>query len=72
MSRINNIIFSYFNFYDKINLQKIKEEANKIHKEKNWSMFNDIFCKRLKINKKDFNKAIFLLIKEELEKSIVI
>ena len=62
LSRINNIIFSYFNFYDKIDLQRIKEEANKIHKEKNWSMFNDIFCKRLKINKKDFDKAISIFV----------
>jgi len=59
LSRINNIIYSYFDYYnDKINLQQIREEASRLHKENYWKMFEDNFCKRLNINKKDFQRAI--------------
>lgn len=66
LSRINNIICSYFDYYnDKIKLPKIKEEARKIHKEKNWEMFQEIFCKQLNISKKDFNKAIIFFVSKD-------
>ncbi len=60
LSRINNIICSYFDYYnnEKINIQKMKEKASEIHKKQNWPGLQDIFCKQLKIDKKNFDKII--------------
>lgn len=69
LSRINNIICSYFDYYnEKINIQKIKEEASQNHKMKSWPMLQENFCKQLKINKKDFDKAISPFINKNRQK----
>jgi hypothetical protein len=70
LSNINNIICSYFDYYnqEKINIQKIKEDASHIHKNKNWPALQETFCKQLKINKKDFDRAIGLYINKNRKK----
>ena len=69
LSRINNIICSYFDYYnDNINLKALKEESSKIHKNNNWKMFEDNFCKKLNINKIDFERAISFFINKNRKK----
>ena len=71
LSRINNIICSYFDYFnEKINFSNLKEEANKIHKEKNWKIIHEVYCKQLNINKKDFDKAISYFINKNRKKIV--
>ena len=71
LSRINNIICSYFDYFNKrVNFTSLKEEASKIHKEKNWKMIHEIYCKQLNINKKDFDKAISYFINKNRKKIV--
>ena len=71
LSRLNNIICSYFDYFDdEINLAQIKSQASKMHKEKNWKILQDSFCKQLNINKKEFDEAISFFVNKGRKKIV--
>ena len=71
LSRLNNIICSYFDYFnDNINIQLIRAQASKIHKEKNWKILQDFFCKQLNINSREFERAISFFINKDRKKIV--
>ena len=68
LSRINNIINSYFDFFIDKNLNNIKIKAAQAHKNVNWPLYQQNYCNKLNINKKDFDKAISYFINKKRKK----
>lgn len=68
LSRINSIVYSYFDYFTYNDLKTIKEKASEAHKNINWPMCQKKYCSILNIEKKDFDKAIGFFINKKRKK----